>query len=373
MRTVGVEEELLLVESKTGHPRSVAARVLRSYAARGVGSTASGGQPGGSMEHEFKGEQLETYTAPHSQMAALGSELREWRERASAGAHDAGARIVASGTSPTPVEPHLFRDRRYRRMAKRLGVTASEQLTCGCHVHVSVSSDEEAIGVLDRIRVWLPCLLALSANSPFWQGRDTSYDSFRSQALYRWPGSGPPDLFGSAEAYRQCVADMIATGVVLDEGMVYFDARRSHRYPTVEIRVADVCLDVQDAVLLAALCRGLVDTAATQWSAGEPPPAVPTSLLRLAMWQASREGISGNLLDPLTSRPRPARDLITELAGQVDAALRSNGDAELVGERIEAVFVHGNGAMHQRAVMDKTGNLDDVVADLARVTVGAEG
>ena len=370
MRTVGVEEELLLVEARTGHPRSVAARVLRSYTARPRVATESDGGPAGSMEHEFKREQLETYTAPHSEMPALESELREWRDRASAGAHDAGARIVASGTSPLPVEPHLFRDRRYRRMTERFGMTASEQLTCGCHVHVSVSSDEEAVGVLDRIRVWLPCLLALSANSPFWQGRDTRYDSFRSQALYRWPSSGPPDLFGSAEAYRRCVADMIATGVLLDEGMVYFDARPSHRWPTLEIRVADVCLDVRDAVLVAALCRGLVETAAAQWSAGEAPPAVPTPMLRLATWQASREGIGGNLLDPLTSRPRPARDLITELAGRVDAALRATGDADLVNERIESVFTRGNGAMHQRAVMEKTGNLDDVVAELVRVTAG---
>jgi carboxylate-amine ligase len=370
MRTVGVEEELLLVDAKTGHPRSVAPRVLRTFARRRAGSVASDDLLGGAMDHEFKREQLETYTAPHLQMSALETELRAWRARASAAAHDADARIVASGTSPTPVQPHLFRDKRYRRMAERFGLTASEQLTCGCHVHVSVSSDEEAVGVLDRIRVWLPCLLALSANSPFWQGRDTRYDSFRLQAMHRWPGSGPTDLFGSAEAYRQRVADMVATGVIMDQGMVYFDARASHHHPTVEIRVADVCLDVRDAVLLAALSRGLVDTAATQWAAGEPAPAVPTSMLRLATWQASREGLAGNLLDPLTSRPRPARDLVADLAGHVDAALRANGDADLVGERIDAVFVHGNGATYQRAVMDKTGNLDEVVADLVRVTAG---
>jgi glutamate---cysteine ligase / carboxylate-amine ligase len=373
MRTVGVEEELLLVEADTGHPRSVAARVLRAQAARVRIPTPGDTDVHGSMEHEFKKEQLETYTAPHSLMSALEEELREWRGRASAAAHEAGARIVASGTCPTPVEPHLFKDRRYRRMTERLGLTASEQLTCGCHVHVSVSSDEEAIGVLDRIRVWLPCLLALSANSPFWQGRDTKYASFRSQALYRWPSSGPTELFGSADAYRQRVADMIATGVLLDEGMVYFDARPSYRYPTLEIRVADVCLDVRDAVLVAALCRGLVDTTAAQWSAGEPAPPVPTAMLRLATWQASREGIAGTLLDPLTSRPLPAGDLVNALVRNVDPALRANGDADLVGERIDAVLTRGNGAMRQRAVMEKAGNLDDVVADLVRVTVGEPG
>lgn len=371
MRTVGVEEELLLVDAKTGHPRSVAPRVLRTYAQRKAGSTAGRDPLGGALEHEFTREQLETYTSPHSRMSALETDLRRWRARASAAAHDADARIVASGTSPTTVEPHLFRDKRYRRMAARLGLTADEQLTCGCHVHVSVNSEDEAVGVIDRIRVWLPCLLALSANSPFWQGRDTRYDSFRLQAMYRWPGSGPTDLFGSVEAYRQRVADMVATGVVLDRGMVYFDARASHRYPTVEIRVADVCLDVRDAVLLAALCRGLVETAAAQWASGETAPAVPASMLRLAMWQASREGIAGKLLDPHTSRPRPAREVIAELAATVEPALRDNGDAELVGQRIGALLTRGNGAMRQRGVMEKTGSLDDLVADLVRVTAAS--
>jgi carboxylate-amine ligase len=278
--------------------------------------------------------------------------------------------VAALGTSPVVIEPVPTPGERYARMQEAFGPIATEQLTCGCHVHVSVSSEEEAVGVLDRIRVWLPCLLALSANSPVWQGRDTQYDSFRLQAMYRWPGSGPTDLFGSAEAYRQRISDMVATGVVMDWGMVYFDVRASHHYPTVEIRVADVCLDVRDAVLLAALSRGLVDTAAAQWSAGEPAPAVPTSMLRLATWQASREGVAGSLLDPFTSRPRPASDVVTELAGHVDAALRANGDADLVAERIDAVLTRGNGAMRQRLVMEKSGNLDDVVADLVRVTVG---
>src|SRR6202034_3033909 len=133
------------------------------------------------------------------------------------------------------------------------GLTAQEQLTCGCHVHVEISSEEEGVATLARIRPWLPVLLALSANSPFWQGRDSAYASFRYQAWSRWPSAGVTEAFGSAEVYRQTVQQMVSTGALLDSGMVYFDARLSEHYPTLEVRVSDVCLYADDAALIAAL------------------------------------------------------------------------------------------------------------------------
>ena len=109
---------------------------------------------------------------------------------------------------------------RYDEMARRYGIVAAGQLTCGCHVHVSVTSADEAVGVLDRIRVWLPSLLALSANSPYWQGQDTGYASFRERAIGGWPVSGPTEVFGTAEGYRAVIDGMLASGVILDAAMV---------------------------------------------------------------------------------------------------------------------------------------------------------
>ena len=129
-------------------------------------------------------------------------------------------------------------------------------------MHVGVASDAEGVAVLDRIGPWLAPLLALSANSPYWMGDDSGYASFRSQVWSRWPTAGPTRLFGTPEAYHAAVQGLVATGTILDQGMVYFDARLSARYPTVEIRVADVCLSADTATLLAALARGLVETAA---------------------------------------------------------------------------------------------------------------
>jgi len=369
MRTVGVEEELLLVDAHN-LPTPVGTRVIRIATA--CGDAGGEDTARGSLVQELQEHQLEIHTSPQTSMSTLETELRFWRDKAASAARQAGARVVASGTSPVAVEPRRVHTSRYDELAKRFGILTREQLTCGCHVHVSVTSSEEAVGVLDRIRVWLPCLVALSANSPFWQGHDTSYASFRSQVLVRWPVSGPTGVFGTAERYRRFVDDLLVSDVILDEGMVYFDARCSHRYPTVEIRSADVCLDVRDSILVAALCRGLVQTAARDWAAGQPPPPVPTAMLRLATWQAARWGISERLLDPLTSRRRPASEVIAALVDHVGPALGCCGDATLVAEGIERIFVRGNGATRQRNVFEKTGHLSEVSAVLARATVGQD-
>ena len=372
-RTLGIEEELLVVDAETGRALAVSERVLGRAQGPDESRTGDHDGPGGRVEGELQQQQVEIDTPPHADLAELEEELRSWRDVAVVAARKEGARIVASGTSPMPVDPRLVPKPRFARMGDRFGLTTAEHLSCGCHIHVSVESDDEGVGVLDRIRVWLPTLLAISANSPYWQGEDTGYASFRSQAMIRWPTAGPTDAFGSAEGYHRLVADMVESGVILDKGMVYFDARLSDAYPTVEIRVADVCLDARDTVLVAALCRGLVDTAAAEWADGSPAPDVPVAMLRLATWQAGREGVDGSLLDPVTSRPRPAAEVVADLVAHVRPALEANGDLALVEDRVEQVLTRGNGARRQRAVLEKTGQLYDVVADLARVTSGLDG
>src|SRR4051794_526448 len=365
MRTVGVEEELLLVDPSTGEPLSVAAEVLRQ-----VDVPPSDG-PGGTVEAELQQEQIETDTRPHTDVSELLAEVVEARRRVASAAAEVGAAVAALGTSPLAVTPRTTPKARYERMQERFGLTQAEQLTCGLHVHVAVGSDDEGVGVLDRARVWLPVLLALSTNSPFWQGADSGYASFRWQAWSRWPMAGPVEVQGSAEAYRAMVDGLLATDVPMDHGMLYLDARLSAEYPTVELRVADVCRDAEDTALVAALGRALVETSARSWADGEPAPPVPAAVLRLAHWRAARSALDGDLLDPLTCRPRPAPEVVGALLAHVEDALRSAGDLDRVRARVEHLLVHGPGARRQREAYETTGSLADVVAQAVAATAAA--
>ena len=165
------------------------------------------------------------------------------------------------------------------------------------------------------------------------------------------------------------VADLIASGAALDEGMIYFDARPSRHYPTLELRVADVCLSVDDAVLVAALGRALVTTAAERWAAGEPVPDVRPEQLRAASWRAARYGLSGPLLDVERAELVAPRVLVDRLVERVRPALVTAGDLDVVTGLVDDVFAHGDGARRQRAAYARRGELKDVVELVVRETV----
>jgi glutamate---cysteine ligase / carboxylate-amine ligase len=349
-RTVGVEEEFLLVDPACGRAVAVGGAVLTV-------------DEHSELTGELQREQVETGTRPCRALSELGRELRRSREQARSAARAVGAELAPLATSPLPTHPTVSPGSRYRRMVERFGPTASEQLTCGCHVHVGITSEAEGVAALDRIRGWLAPLLALSTNSPFWNGADSGYASFRSQVWGRWPSAGPTELVGDPAGYRELVATMLGTQTVLDEGMLYFDARLSRHHPTIEIRVADVCREPDDAVLIAALTRALVETAVRDWQAGRPADPTRTEVLRLAAWQAARTGLDGMLLDPTTWRPAPAAEVVHRLVEHVTPALLDAGDLEPVRELLTAVLGRNSGAARQRAVLERTGELRAVVAD----------
>jgi carboxylate-amine ligase len=357
-RSVGVEEEFLLVEPGTGRPKAVAATMLQ----------AAGPAAGSDLEAELQQQQLETNSRPCQSLDDLHRELRRCRASAATAAGRADAQVAALGTSPVPVEPRPVRTSRYQRMAELFGLTAHEQLTCGCHVHVGLSSADEGVAVLDRAGPWLAVLLALSANSPFWQGHDSEYASFRYQVWSRWPSSGPTEPFRTVQAYRETVQQMVGTGTLLDTGMVYFNARLSERYPTIEIRIADVCLRADDAVLIAALARALVETEAQAWRQGKPVLQTRTELLRLAAWRASRSGLDAALLSPVTGLPEQAATVVDMLLVHCRDALADAGDEAVVANLLAALLARGNGAAYQRTAYRWSGRLSDVISSAVAVT-----
>lgn len=361
MRTFGVEEELLLVDERTGAPMAVAPQALAAAEADDARARNGSEELGPQLSAEIHQEMIETQTRPLTSTAELLADIVAGRERADRLARTLGARAVAVGMSPLPVQPHPTQKDRYDEMMRRYGATAQTTLVCGCHVHVGIESREEGVAILDRIRTWLPLLLALSANSPFAGGGDTGYASFRFLAWHQWQSAGPTDVFGSVEEYDRFERLLLDTEVIMDYGMVYLDARLSHKQPTIEVRIADVCLDARDTVVLAAIVRALVDTAAAEWHAGVRPSDLPAAALRLAGWQAALTGVRGRLPHPQHGAGADVSDALDALVVHIARALEANGDAALVHDGLARIVASGGGAGRQRAAFAVRGSLEDVV------------
>ncbi|MEJ6490344.1 glutamate--cysteine ligase [Leucobacter sp. USCH14] len=351
LRTVGVEEELLLVDPRTGRPAPAVELVLAAAASADVAALVPEAARVTHLERESKREQMEVISIPHTSLADLAQSVTAGRALADAAAQQLGLRAVAMATSATAGTTQLTVSGRYSEMEERFQGMMREQLTCGLHVHVGVCDDAEGVAVLDRIRPWLPLVLALSANSPMWNGADSGYASQRYQVWSRWPTAGAYDTFGSSANYHRAVDELLATDVLVDDGMIYFDARLSARYPTVEVRVADVCLEAAHSVAIAGIIRALVTIASHEWRAGFSPDPLPTSVLRLAMWSASRHGVSGPLLNPILGQPCDPDVAMEALLAHIAPALAAAGDLERVSEMIDDVFTNGTGAERQRRAL----------------------
>lgn len=352
-----MEEELLLVDAVTGVPRALAPDILAR--------SGRGDSGGFSLEAEMQQEMIEVVSAPcrtHGELLAL---MRAGRRVADGLARDRGARAIAVGSSPLPIQPHVTLKRRYQAIAESYAGMARATLECGFHVHVGIADADEGVAVLNRIRAWLPVILALSANSPFRDGVDTGHASFRFVAWHHWPTAGPIDVFENAEAYRAFERELVATGAILDTGMLYFDARLSHHHETVETRIADVCLSVEDGAALACVVRALVDQAADDARAGVAPLAASTAAIRLASWMAARHGMRDRLVDPTTGTPRPAAAVVDRMLAWAGPALRRHGDEDTVRQVLRDIARRGTGADRQRAVHAATGSIVDVARDAA--------
>jgi carboxylate-amine ligase len=357
MRTLGVEEEFLLVDDSEREVRPLAGQLLD------VASELRSPDDESLVTGELKQEQAEVASQPRSNLDALRDDLAARRRLVAQAARTMNARVAAVATCPTSVSPTTSKTPRYQRIHAEYGLLARTQLTCGTHVHVAVESRTEGIAVLNRIRPWLSVLLALSANSPFWNGEDSDYASYRTIVWGRWPTAGPAELFVDEADYDRRVNVLIDGGVILDTGMIYYDARLSANFPTVEIRVADACTDLDVAVLIAALSRGLVDTAARDAADGVPPLTVDTTALRSASWRAARSGMSGHLFDVHTGRAVPAWDLASSLFEFVQRSLVEHGDAGRVERLLADIRTSGTGADLQRAAHARRGNAHDVLED----------
>ena len=351
--TLGVEEEYQIVDAATRKlvPRGAALLPLAEEAL------------GDDVQPELQSSMIEIATPVCATLADVRRELIHARHNVIAAAHRTGSRIAAAGTHPSSAwsDQSITPKDRYRKLATDFGQLVHETVIFGCHVHVGLENREIALDVLNRVRSELAPLLALTANSPYWLGEDSDYASFRTLVWSRWPMSGPPLGFESKGEYDELIAHLIAAGIIEDETKIYWDLRPSGRFPTLEFRVSDVCMTIDEAVMLAGLVRALARTAYLAGQRNESVTPVRHEVVRAAHWQAARYGLSGELLDVHTGERVAARDLIETLLASVREALEEAGDYDEVASLVRATLERGNGATRQREVFARTGRLDDVV------------
>jgi len=357
--TLGVEEEFVLLDLATGAAVPAGPELVRML----------GGEPG--VQQELMRFQVETGTGVCTSLDEAGRELARLRRLAADAAAQLGCRLVACGIAPyhIPGLAAVTPQPRYRELARRYGPVVAQAGTCACHVHVGVPSRDLGVQVLARLRPWLAPLLAVAANSPVAAGRDTGWASWRYVLQSRWPTATPPAAWPDAAAYDAAVRRLIARGAALDERSVYFWARLSPRYPTVEVRVADVCLDAGTAVLVAGLTRALVATALAEARRGTPVPAAPARQVAAALAAAARHGHAGPGVDPVTGQPAAAAALRARLLEHVSPALADHGDTETITGLLRRLEDRGTGADRQRALLTSGLSTPAVITALARATL----
>lgn len=362
--TMGVEEEYLVVDAETGELVSRSNELLpRAEAA--VGDEVS---------PELSMCQIEIGTPICERLSEVGEHLHRLRGELTTAAEPLGLAIAATGTHPfSPWEGQRI-DRskeRYARLDDRYQMVARQQVICGCHVHIGIDDPELVIGVMNRVRPWLPVLLALSANSPFWEGQDTGYASFRLELWRSWPTAGIPPVFKDREDYDNLVHTLESIDAIEDPTFLYWQVRPSNRYPTLEFRVLDVCLTVEDAVAIAGLIRALAWNALEDSKADRPSHLPHTEVIEASTWRAARYGVDGLLVSPVTHTVRPAAAVVEELLAASLEGLEAHGDRDHVVEHINRITEYGNGAQRQRRAYRRNGDWRDVAREIVAHTQGS--
>lgn len=358
--TVGVEEEFLLVDARTFRVVPAAPLIL-----------ATAGGHAHQLHAEGTRYQVELSTPVADSAVTLREELAALRRTLAAAARAHGCRLVAAPSPIVAVQGplHLTDDEpRQREQHRRFGSLTETLVSCGRHIHIGTLDVDTAVAVSNRVRPWLPTLIALAANSPFWGGRDTGHSSWRAMAWSGWPSAGLPPHFPSTAHFRRSVQTLLRSGAALDTKMVYWDLRPSGNWPTLEIRAPDMSSDIDSAVLQAELGRALVATALHEIAEQRPDPPVRDEVLRLARWRAAHDGLEGFGLDPYTGVELPAADLAEALLDLVAPELAAYGDLDHAAKTMARLLRDGSGAHRQRRAYAHHQDLLDVLRQAADET-----
>lgn len=339
--TVGIEEEYLLVDRRTGDVANDPPPELLERC---------GERSRGQISPEFLRCQVEVGTRVARSMVEARADLARLRSLIVEIAADYDLAPIAASSHPfARVTSQVRTDKeRYFALAHEMQATARRMLICGMHVHVGIDDDELRIDLMNQMAYFLPHLLALSCSSPFWEGEETGLHSFRLTIFNSLPRTGLPDRFASYGEFRRELETLIRNGLIQDTSKIWWDIRPSSRYPTLETRIMDCCTSIDDSICLAAFCASLMRMLWRLRSANQRWREYPPLLIAENRWRAMRYGCEEKLLDLARGELVDYRSLLEELIALV------RPDAEALGclaevEHSRTIVERGTSAQRQLA------------------------
>ena len=343
--TLGVEEELQLLNAESCELTSRYEEVFGEAEAADT-----------RIRPELMQSTVEVATEPARTVAEAIEEARELRRRLRDEAEARGYLVAAAGTHPFSRWEHqeITERPRYAELIEALQWSAARQLIFGLHVHVGLESPQQAIAIANALRTWLPELLAVSANSPFWHGRDTGLASARSKVFDTMPRSGLPPALASFEEFELLVERGVRTGSFDDYTYIWWDLRPHPRLGTIEVRICDAQTRLGSLTAVVALIQSLVATLAERYEREGALEIQPVTLIAENKWRAARYGLEAELVDLLRDEQRPARDALCGLAELAEPAARRLGCADELA-LLAPLLERGDGACEQRTAYEEAG------------------
>ena len=353
--TIGVEEEYMVLDPSTKELKSHQQTIINE------GEKLFKDK----IKAEMHQAVVEVGTAICKNVDEAYQEILSLRTGVSEIAKSLGYSIGASGTHPFSLwEKQLISDSsRYQELLNELQQAARSNLIFGLHVHVGMEDRKMAIHIANTARYFLPHIYALSTNSPFWESRNTGYKSYRSKVFDKFPRTDIPDYFDSIEAYESFVQLLIKTNCIDNAKKIWWDLRVHPIYNTIEFRICDVAMTIQETITITALFQAICAKIYSLRRQNINFINYQRALINENKWRASRYGIDGLLIDFGKEKEVPVKSLIDELLEFVDGVVDELGSRHHV-EKVHTIFETGTGADRQLAIFKETGSLIEVVKSI---------
>jgi carboxylate-amine ligase len=361
--TVGVEEELMIVDAESYALVNAIESLLEDSGA------ANAERASGEIKPELMESVLEIATKPCASVAEAGDQLRALRRQVRETASGRGLSIGSAGTHPFAMweDQRIVARPRYRDLISALRFVARQELIFGMHVHVGIDDPDKAIHVANGMRVHVPVLLALSANSPFWRGDSTGLLSTRTPIFRQFPRVGMPPAYEDWADWERQVEFMVSSGVMEDYTYLWYDVRPHPNLGTVEIRCCDSQTRTEHTVALTALIQAMVHELAEHYDAGTQLGVYPWQMLDENKWLAARHGLEGEIVDLPSNERVTTKALTKRLLDRLTPHAQQLGSEDALGG-IRDLLERGNGAARQIVVYEANRDLHEVMAEIVAAT-----